>query len=116
MKPDKPGFWWCREWPENAEVIVEIAEVIVEIGVPSSSRLESKLIVRVIGHSAEYDLDLFSKSVEWISQAHPPKRVDRYGISVGISPGDLRAEPHERGLLVFYDDVKEFLLKDDDND
>jgi hypothetical protein len=108
MKPDKPGFWWCIEWPENAEVIVEI-------GVPSSSRLESKLIVRVIGHYAEYDLDLFSKSVEWISQAHQPKRVDRYGISVGISPDDLRAEPHERGPLVLYDDVKEFLLKDDDN-
>jgi hypothetical protein len=108
MKPDKPGFWWCREWPENAEVIVEI-------GVPSSSRLESKLIVRVIGHSAEYDLNIFSKSVEWIGPAHLPKRVDRYGISVGISTADLRAEPHEHGPLVLYDDVKEFLLKDDDN-
>jgi hypothetical protein len=107
-RPNKPGYWWCKELPENTDRIVEI-------DVPSSSRLESEFIVRVIGHYAEYDLDLFSKSVEWLGQAHQPKRIDRYGISVGISPADLRTEPHERGPLVFYDDVKEFLLKDDDN-
>ena len=109
MKPDKPGYWWCKELPENTDRIVEI-------DVPSSSRLNSELIVRVIGHYAEYDIDLFSKSVEWIGQAHKPKRVDRYGISVGISPADLRTEPNKLGSIVIYDDVKEFLIGEDDEE
>jgi gentisate 1,2-dioxygenase len=50
---------------------------------------------------------------QWLVQAHPPKRVDRY--SVGMLPMDLQIKPHEHGPLVLYDDVKEFLLKDDDN-
>ena len=62
MIPDKPGFWWCMELPERTETIVEI----------SSSLSNPKLVVRIIGHFAEYDLDFFSKSVEWISEAVPP--------------------------------------------
>lgn len=70
MKPDKPGYWWCKELPENTATIVEI------IDVTSSSLLNPGFMVRVIGHSAEYDLDFFSKSVEWIGEAVPPLMND----------------------------------------
>jgi hypothetical protein len=53
MKPDKPGFWWCKELPENTATIVEI------IDVTSSSLSNPGFMVRVIGNFAEYDLDFF---------------------------------------------------------
>lgn len=65
MKPDKPGFWWCKELPENIERIVEIMDVTCSLSKP-------EFIVRIIGHFAEYNLDFFSKSVEWIGEAVPP--------------------------------------------
>jgi hypothetical protein len=70
MIPDKPGFWWCMELPERTETIVEV------INVTSSSLSNPGFMVRVIGHFAEYDLDFFSKSVEWISEAVPPLMND----------------------------------------
>lgn len=47
---------------------------------------------------------------EWLGSAHPPKKVDRYTAS--SFPMIQSLEPQEYGPLVFYEDVKEFLLKD----
>jgi hypothetical protein len=105
MRPDKPGYWWYKTY-DGKERIADIV-----------SGLSSELCVIV--YQRPIRVSVFECSFEfgeWLVQAHQPKRVDRYGISVGISPADLRIEPHERGPLVLYDDVKEYLLKDDDND
>jgi hypothetical protein len=104
MRPDKPGYWWYKT-SCGREIIADIA---------SGFSFELCVIV----YQRPVRVSVFECSSEfgaWLGQAHPPKKVDRYGISVGISPADLRAEPHEHGPLVLYDDVKEYLLKDDDN-
>ena len=72
MKPDKHGFWWCKKLPDNTETIVEIIDVT-----SSSSLSKPEFIVRIIGHYIEYDLDLFSRAVEWIGEAVPPSQIDR---------------------------------------
>jgi hypothetical protein len=102
MRPDKPGYWWYKT-SDGKERIADIASGFsFELCVIVSLRPVRVLLFEC---SSEFG--------EWLCQAHPPKKVDRYGISVGISPADLRTEPHERGPLVLYDDVKEFLLKGD---
>jgi hypothetical protein len=100
MRPYRPGYWWYKT-SGGRERIADIASSLsYELCVFEIQRL---IRISVFECSSEFG--------EWLCQAHPPKKVDRYGISVGISPDDLRAELHEHGPLVLYDDVKEYLLE-----
>jgi hypothetical protein len=99
MRPDKPGYWWYKTY-DGRERIADIASGFsYELCVFENQR---PVPVSAFECSSEFG--------EWLAQAHPPKKVDRY--TAGILPMDLQIKPHERGSLVFYDDVKEFLIGD----
>jgi hypothetical protein len=100
MRPDKPGlYWWeddcgryhVAEFDEEMETLDSC-----DTGFVSPEKFENSACF-----------------IRWVGTAHPPKKVDRY--QAGMFPMDLPIKPHERGPLVLYVDVKEFLLKGDEN-
>ena len=102
VRPDKPGYWWYKT-SYGTERIADIA-----------SGFSFELCV--IEHQRPVRVSVFECSSdfgEWLGLACPPKKVDRY--SVGMLPMDLQIKPHERGPLVLYDDVKEYLLNGGEN-
>jgi hypothetical protein len=96
MRPDKPGLYW---WEDD----IGCCHVIEFVNGMKSLHFRNSV--------DEIERSFFFK--RWIGQANPPKKVDRY--QAGMLPMDLPIKPYERGPLVLYDDVKEFLLKGDEN-
>lgn len=120
MRPNKPGLYW---WLNNKEKF-EIAVVYVDEDeldpVDYLGDMVSRMSVR--------ELEKTTRFKRWVGQAHPPKKVDRYRVFteeiIGRNYwGDHYSNGHRigyrrdnTGTWVRYDDVKEYLLGDDDND
>jgi hypothetical protein len=108
MRPDKPGYWWYKT-SDGKERIADIA---------SGFSFELCVIV----YQRPVRVSVFECSFEfgeWLSPAHPPKNVDRY-IMDTVSDGggltnEIQMEKYQTGNWVRYDDVKEYLLKGDEN-
>jgi hypothetical protein len=101
MRPNKPGYWWYLPIRGEAKIAY-----LAKGYAPYLCVVEEKII-------GIHQFESQSNFKQWLVQAYPPKKVDRY--SVGMLPMDLQIKPHERGPLVLYDDVKEFLLKGNEN-
>lgn len=104
MRPDRPGNFWYADIYGQYQTVRFYDDMCTPVCVGGYFEFE------YYDPSEFEQLDDFEK---WLGQAHPPKKVDRY--TVGILPMDLQIKPHERGPLVLYEDVKEFLLKGDEN-
>jgi hypothetical protein len=102
IRPDKPGPWLIEAKGESTPWCVQISP---------------DMRVLLPGFSMPYRIEEFENRVvwfvKWLGPAHPPKKV---GYSVGMLPMDLQIKPHERGPLVLYDAVKEYLLNGDENE
>lgn len=116
MRPDKPGYWWYKTSDGREKIAYIASGFSFELCVIEHQR---PVCVSVFECSSEFG--------EWLGPAHPPKEVDRYRVfSEEITGrnywGDHYSNGHRvsyrkdnTGTLVRYDDVKEYLLKDDDN-
>lgn len=116
-RPDKPGLYW---WEDVH-------------GYYHTVDFDSVMEAPIVGDDAylQYgsvdDFEEMGNFDHWIGQAHPPKKVDRYRVfSEEITGrnywGDHYSNGHRvsyrkdnAGTWVRYDDVKEFLLGDENN-
>jgi hypothetical protein len=94
MRPDKPGLYW---WEDD----IGCCHVIEFVNGMKSLHFRNSV--------DEIERSIFFK--RWIGQAHPPKIVDRYAMD--ITRGEMFKIA--TGAYVEYVDVKEFLLKGDEN-
>jgi hypothetical protein len=99
MRPNKPGPWLF----EPAKGLVVNCAYITKSG-----------RVLMAGSPVLWTVESFEKDssvfVRWIGPAHPPKKVNRKRLSVDdIMTLYIIDDPE--GRLVFYNDVKEFLIE-----
>jgi hypothetical protein len=114
MRPDKPGYWWYKT-SDGRERIADIASGFsFELCVINNHR---PVCVSVFECSSEFD--------KWLGQVRPPKKVRRIKVDVvkELLSGYRNAvevyygtEEDDHGDLVKYDDVKEYLIGEDDGE
>lgn len=114
MRPDKPGCWFF----ENTD-----SRVFPVIVVEKPCNLGSGIALNVVFRMRYFYLEAFENLAgfeRWIGQAHPPKKVDRYTMETVYGSGgpttESAMEKRQNGKMVNYDDVKEYLIGDDDEE
>lgn len=120
MRPDKPGHYW---WLNNKGKF-EIAVVYVDEDESDPANYLSDMVSRM----SIRELEKTTRFKRWLGQAHPPKKVDRHRVfSEEITGrsywGDRYSNGHRvsyrkdnKGTWVRYDDVKEYLLGDENEE
>ena len=95
MRPDKPGYWWYKT-SDGREKIADIA-----------SGFSFELCVIVYQRPVRISVFACSSDfVEWLGQAHPPKKVKSFECRHG------RTTYCDTRKAVLLDDVKEYLLEE----
>jgi hypothetical protein len=98
MRPDKPGHWWYKTSYGPEKIAYIASGFSFELCVIDN---QHPVCISVFECSSEFG--------EWLAQAHPPKKI-------GNRVNEARVLNTDDGLVIPYEDVKEFLLNGDYNE
>jgi hypothetical protein len=114
MRPDKPGYWWYLPIRGEAKIAY-----LAKGYAPYLCVVEEKII-------SIHQFESQSNFKQWLDPARPPKKVDRYRVFAEERTcrnywGDRYSNGYQvgyrkdnTGTWIRYDDVKEYLIGDDD--
>lgn len=108
MRPDKPGHWWYKRATAFLDPMDCVKIISLAGGVLYVLDYDEQMTIR------QFEERKHIRFKRWLGQAYPPKRVQRYELT--YSGLELSDEYDDTVDWVRYDDVKEYLLKEDENE